>query len=433
MDALIFLTDRYPFGKGEAFIENEVPYLAQRFDKVVVVPTALTVSTDISREVPDNFVILPPANTDDLYKDGRPGKKHRVLWSLRHMVPWCFAAVFSKDTFTEIIGLIKSRQCSFSRCVSVIRTIAPVKRNRCHFRKYRNRTELQNADNVYIYSYWLNQNVVYISKALGIQQESVKKTIARSHGYDLYSERRSCGYIPFQKNTIDFADDVCLISKDGIRYLAEKYPAYSFKFRLNYLGTRDYGSGPYVPDNTFHIVSCSYVIPVKRVTRIIDALDKITERKIKWTHFGAGQDFERLQDYAKVLQKHDNIIYELKGQVFNRELMNYYQQNSVDAFVNVSESEGLPVSIMEAISFGIPVIATDVGGTTDAVLHGKNGWLLPIDFSDEEFASKIESMMTLEPNAYLAMRQYSRTVWEERFCESRNYSQFIKDFFNGDE
>ena len=39
----------------------------------------------------------------------------------------------------------------------------------------------------------------------------------------------------------------------------------------------------------------------------------------------------------------------------------------IDLFINTSSSEGVPVSIMEALSVGIPIIATDVGGTKEIV------------------------------------------------------------------
>ena len=50
----------------------------------------------------------------------------------------------------------------------------------------------------------------------------------------------------------------------------------------------------------------------------------------------------------------DNIQYEFKGNVSNTELMKQYQNKNYYVFVNVSSSEGIPVSIMEATSFGIP-------------------------------------------------------------------------------
>ena len=51
-------------------------------------------------------------------------------------------------------------------------------------------------------------------------------------------------------------------------------------------------------------------------------------------------------------------------------------------------SEGIPVSIMEAQSFGTPVIATDTGGVKELVAPG-TGFLLPVDFKPEDLAERI--------------------------------------------
>ena len=77
------------------------------------------------------------------------------------------------------------------------------------------------------------------------------------------------------------------------------------------------------------------------------------------------------------------------GAIQNVEVYKYYNEHCADLFINVSSSEGLPVSIMEAISFGIPVIATDVGGTGEIVKNGISGFLINRDFETVELAKKI--------------------------------------------
>jgi glycosyltransferase involved in cell wall biosynthesis len=63
------------------------------------------------------------------------------------------------------------------------------------------------------------------------------------------------------------------------------------------------------------------------------------------------------------------------GQV--EDALRYLQ--AADLFVLPSTTEGLSNSLLEALSVGLPVLATSVGGTPDVIAHGENGYLIPPD------------------------------------------------------
>ncbi|MFR8531091.1 MAG: glycosyltransferase, partial [Anaeromassilibacillus sp.] len=175
-----------------------------------------------------------------------------------------------------------------------------------------------------------------------------------------------------------------------------------------------------------HIVSCCHISPVKRVELLAQALSLLEDSglKLHWTHFGGGDGLDALKAYAK---EHLSFMdCQLAGPIQNEALMRYYQQHPADLFVNTSSSEGLPVSIMEACSFGIPAIATDVGGTSEIVQDGKTGFLLPMEFAPNVLAEQIVAFSRLPQEQRQALRANCRKVWEEQFFGERNFTRFAE-------
>src|SRR5690606_35919751 len=90
--------------------------------------------------------------------------------------------------------------------------------------------------------------------------------------------------------------------------------------------------------------------------------NRLSHYAIQWHHFGDGPQMSLLErEKSEISIK--NLTITLHGRVENSKIYDFYRYNPVDLFINLSSSEGIPVSIMEAISCGIPVVATNVGGT----------------------------------------------------------------------
>ncbi len=109
--------------------------------------------------------------------------------------------------------------------------------------------------------------------------------------------------------------------------------------------------------------------------------------------------------------------------------MEYYSNHDIHLFINVSKSEGLPVSIIEAISFGIPVIATDVGGTREIVFDGKNGFLIKPELNAQEISEIVKKAIRTEIAVYAEYRDSARAIWEMSFIAEENMRLFYKKFF----
>lgn len=183
--------------------------------------------------------------------------------------------------------------------------------------------------------------------------------------------------------------------------------------------------------NNFTIVSCSSVVKIKRIQLIIQALMKWQEGRITWIHLGGGPEYKELLPQIKHLSEtnHDvKIVFEGK-QLTNEEVQTVYASTFIDLFINVSENEGLPVSIMEALSYGIPCIATNVGGTSE-LINESNGILLNKQFNADELINSILFFKKLTNDAYMIYRSNAYRTWNERFNASVNSREFYKNLIS---
>ena len=413
MNKILFVTAQYPYGSGETFIENEINYLSKAFDEVHIYAVKVNASLNLAmRSVPRNVSVFMSD-----YK-GVSGTSY-------------FKSLLKPRVLKEIAcnGLDKRFLKKIAACSFFERE---VQNSTARVKNFLDVSNLSVSDEIVVYSYWLStigMSAVRMNEIL-LQKGITTKLVTRTHGFDLYQERAYLYYQPFQKTMLERFDLIFPCSKQGKEYLCEKYSEFSSKIHHAYLGVEDHFTGvfPKKGSERFNIVSCSNIILLKRVDRIAKALSQIDEIKINWTHFGDGDLMDDLK--AEIANLPQNITVELPGRVPNSEIYQYYNDNNVNLFINVSESEGLPVSIMETISFGIPVIATDVGGTCEIVLDGVNGRLLPESFEINELAEKIREIISLSDADYETLSHNARRIYEDKFSAEKNYTDFCKELLS---
>jgi glycosyltransferase involved in cell wall biosynthesis len=409
-DCLVMLTKTFPFDKGEEFIEDELPVLAKAFDRIILLATSAADHAVQTRSVPKNVTVcvirasavkhkLPQAAAKMYFSRGMhgfAGKEEYAGKSSKKRVSLAYLAAKSEIVFDE---------CS--------RALQPL-----HLEQYAGVT---------FYAYWFFDVAAAAVQLKKCCTAKVCRAVCRAHGYDIYQERLPFGYLPLRPYLLKNLDAIYPCSDDGTAYINQHWPGFTDKVHTAHLGTADFGLGPVPDDSSFHIVSCCHIVPLKRVKLLAEslALLKDSSLKLKWTHIGDGDELAELRAYAK-----ENLSFmetDLSGAKSNAELMQFYQSTAVDLFVNTSSSEGLPVSIMEAASFGIPTIATDVGGTKEIVHTGENGWLLPADISPTALAETIRQAAQQSPAQKQQMRESSRYLWETSFQAESNFQKFAQD------
>lgn len=382
--------------------------LASKFSKIIIIPLRYPDDAEkTDRVLPDNVFV------DRTYID-EYGRKRAILASI-------ITGLFSRYPYVEVY----EKPVSIGRATSIRmmdHLSEALRVRRWLLDKMRDKS-IDIADSIF-YTYWLSAPTLGIGL---VKKEYPELTlVSRAHGADVYEKRYNPPYIPFQKRTLELIDRVFVISDDGKRYLSDIYPYYANKISLARLGVPEPGFiTQRSDDGTYRVVSCSYMVPVKRIHLLIEGLTIAGKQnpllKFEWTHIGSGPLKDELEKKAS-LSLPPNVRFRLLGQLQKEEVIDYYKDNIVDIFINVSESEGIPVSIMEAQSCGIPTIATSVGGTPEIVCDNV-GALLSAYPAPQDISETIVHLLT-ESDSIEKKKQKARDNWKHRFNAEINFEQF---------
>ena len=399
MKELWLFTARFPHGTGEPFLENELPVLARRFRRIVIVPQLADVQGE--RPLPAN-VVVHPAMPD-------PMARMAPLDLLRYARVW-------RRALDLVRGSVPEQGVWRSQGATVRARLRQSLRRALHYRS----TLFADfdPDRVLLYSYWTSDQAT----ALAFLQMLDPRVhfVSRMHGFDLFAERSPDGWPPMRELHLTTVERVFVVSQAGLDYLRGHYPTHADKFELARLGTRDNGAGPWSPSDVLRIVSCSNLVPLKRVDLLLRALMQVG-RPVQWTHFGGGPEIDGLIAMAAALPEH--VRAGLMGPCPNSEVIAWYREHPVDLFVHLSASEGgVPVALQEAASFGIPLLAVDAGGVRE-IVGPLTGTLLSADPTPEAIAAALDAHRN-GPHDTMAFRDQVRTVWSAGFRAEVNFGHF---------
>lgn len=275
------------------------------------------------------------------------------------------------------------------------------------------------------YSYWTSYTPIAFAEYKRKHPSTEHKFICRSHTFASFGPAIVNLYYPMRDYVFDWVDRFFVISSVLMNKLHNIYPQHINKFQLSRLGVTDNESQEKKEESSFvELLSCSSVIPLKRVDLIYESIRQYaishSGQQFRWTHIGSGPLMEDLE--AKVnASGSNNLIVDLKGAMPNDAILKLYREKKFHALILLSIREGLPVVLMEAISSGIPVVATNVGGIPDLV-NDKTGRLVERDFKKEEFDTALQ--WVLDNNDSLA--QSSHQFYLNTFNSDNNYRSFYQ-------
>ncbi len=136
--------------------------------------------------------------------------------------------------------------------------------------------------------------------------------------------------------------------------------------------------------NTYNVCTMSQLIKWKGVDDFIKSSDYVKTKNVNYLIYGKGNQLAHLKDLSMNIEN-------IKFMGFCNNVDEIYK-HIMDVLVVPSNSEeACPMSILEALSYGIPVITTNIGGQADLISHNKNGFLVDVS-SPKEIAKYIDQL-----------------------------------------
>ena len=237
------------------------------------------------------------------------------------------------------------------------------------------------------------------------------------------------------KNSIKIAQEHCYHNenKKYINIISKKYNNIDYLFALTKRLEEDYKKFleennnhtkvTLVPNMLYSIPECSSkltsknIITIsrldsgKRVDEIIKAFSKIKDKSWNLYILGDGQEMNNLLNLIKELKLEDRVF--LEGYKTKEEIEKYMLNSSL--FLMASITEGLPMVLLEAMSYGIPCIAYETAsGVNDIITNDVNGYVIK-NRDEEEYIEKINKVIDcdelrkkLGKNAKETSKKFSR-------------------------
>ena len=251
------------------------------------------------------------------------------------------------------------------------------------------------------------------------------KTITTLHGTDITLVGNDKSFYQAVKFNIEESDGITAVSHYLQQRTLQEFNIdreirviHNFVDALRYShASNDCAKGHFAPQGEKVVMHASNFRSVKRVEDVVQIFAKIQERiPAKLLLVGEGPDRMLIQQRVTELRLSDQVVF-LGEQDYMEELL-----SCADLFILPSEQESFGLVALEAQSFGVPVIGTNVGGLPEVVIHGETGFLLPVGEIEGMAAKSLELLES--PDLYASFQKNARERVLHCFDSQRMISQY---------
>lgn len=410
MTRVVLLTNVFPYARGEEYLEAEVAHLAAAADELVVVPLMVPPGAEPTREVPPGVRVLNPGAGGALTRRARQvvGQLARDRIGLGHLDPRDRPARPDRVAY-ELYFEARAR-AALAACErhGVLDLLTP-------------------GTVLYPYWFYLTARVAVLLRGRSGLDLPV---VSRGHGYDVNESASPVGYLPQRRTLLTAVDRLHPVADVTTARLRTAYPDLAERISTRRLGSPDPGvDGPVVRSEPFHLVSTSTVRPLKRLDLLVEGLALAQERgvPVTWTHLGTGRPAVVRQLRELAGRRLEPGSWSMPGALPHRAVLPWYVEHRPTGLVSCSSSEGVPVSVMEALSVGLPVLATDVGGTREVLARQPEVGLLPSELAPTTVADAVVALAGLSQDRLAEIGSANQLTWREEWAADRLFERFAAD------
>ncbi len=209
-----------------------------------------------------------------------------------------------------------------------------------------------------------------------------------SESFDEFQDKNYGFSISLQKKVRSFSIKKSDIVVTPSKHLKNFILNLGFKNKIEIIN-----NGVFIPEENTNIFTndqinitiVSRLVSHKNIKKIIRAISDLNDPLIYLNIIGDGPELNQLQKISLESNNKDNIIFHGK---LNRDDINHIFLKS-DIYIQASNYEGLPHSLLEAMSYGIPVLCTPVGECKEILGNEDRGYILDLPVSKNNIKSKI--------------------------------------------
>ena len=148
-------------------------------------------------------------------------------------------------------------------------------------------------------------------------------------------------------------------------------------------------------NSIIQLLVVSRLVTQKNIDSIIKAVKVMENEGIILNIVGDGSEINNLKNLVENYELEEKVNF--IGKIENAKLNEYL--SNADIFVQASNYEGLPHSILEAINYEIPILSTEVGGCSVLLNKGERGYIIPLPISETGISDGIRTIINNKKEA----------------------------------